>query len=750
MANATITRLCPFCEACCGLVVEFNPASRQVVSIKGDKDNPFSQGFLCPKSQGLRLLDEDPDRLRQPLVRRGRDFVETDLDSAIDEAASAIRAIREKHGNDALGLYIGNPVAHNLGLVIYGGIFALTLPSRNMGTAGSIDHIAKVVSSTELFGSEALIPVPDIDRTDFLLVIGANPMVSNGSLVTAPGWPRRLEALKARGGKLVVIDPRRSETAEVADRHIAIQPGGDVFLLLALVQVLYAENLIAIGELSDIVDGVDELQSLVAPFSPESVAGRTGVDSGAIRKLARDMASAKSAVAYGRIGTSAQKFGTLTSWLIDVVNILTGNLDREGGAMFPLPVTPALIYNQTYVDGVAPNNRWRTRVKGLPEVSGFSPVATLPDEILTPGEGQIRAMLTLCGNPVRSSPNSARYAEALASLKFMASIDLYLNETTRFAKVILPPSGHLEQVHYPPFSPPYMVRSYAKWDCAAFPAESAGDGEILLQLNARILGIEPAALEEQALQGMIAQTLAADGELATRLSVAECFDAVAVHQGPARFIDLLIRTGPFGDRFGARPGGLTLSKLQEMPHGIDLGPMVPRLRNAIVTPERKIRLVPPLMKQGMAPLQGELERKVAPSTLLLVGRRHLRSNNSWMHNVSALAKGPDRSFLEIHPDDARDRQIADGAAVRISSRKGAIQVTARITDSVKPGVITLPHGHDHRDNGTRMTVAARMSGANFNALTDEDEWDSLSGIAVLNGIPVEVAPLRAGDRLSPK
>lgn len=740
MANLTITRLCPFCEACCGLVVVVDPAERRVVSIKGDKDNPFSQGFLCPKSQGLRLLDEDPDRLRKPLVRRGGDFVETDLDSALDEAASAIRSIRDKHGNDALGLYIGNPVAHNLGLVIYGGIFALTLPSRNMGTAGSIDHIAKVVSSTELFGSEALIPVPDIDRTDFLLVIGANPMVSNGSLVTAPGWPRRLEALKGRGGKLVVIDPRRSETAEVADQHLAIRPGADVFLLLALVRVLFAEGLVTLGALGDITDGLAELASLVEPFSPEAVAGKTGVEAQAIRRLARDMTAAKSAVAYGRIGTTAQKFGTLTSWLIDVVNILTGNLDREGGAMFPLPVTPAMIYNQTYVDGVGPNNRWRSRVKGLPEVSGFTPVATLPDEILTPGEGQVRAMLTLCGNPVRSSPNSARYAEALASLEFMASIDIYLNETTRFANVILPPSGHLEQVHYPPFSPPYMVRSYAKWDGAAFSGESPGDGDLLLQLNARILGIDPGALEEQALHGMIAQTLAADSELAGRTSALECFEAVSAHHGPARFIDLLIRCGPFGDRFGARPDGLTLSRLQDMPHGVDLGPMVPRLREAIATPDRKIRLVPKLMKQGMESLHGELERQASPSTLLLVGRRHLRSNNSWMHNVAALAKGPDRSFLEIHPDDARDRQIMDGSLVRITSPKGEIHVTARITDCVKPGVVTLPHGHDHRDKDARMAVAARMPGGNFNALTDANEWDSLSGIAVLNGIPVEVAP----------
>lgn len=740
MASQTITRLCPFCEACCGLVVEVDPAGRQVLSIKGDKDNPFSQGFLCPKSQGLRLLDEDPDRLRRPLVRRGRDFVETDLDSALDEAAAAIRSIREQHGNDALGLYIGNPVAHNLGLVVYGGIFALTLPSRNMGTAGSIDHIAKVVSSTELFGSEALIPVPDIDRTDFLLVIGANPVVSNGSLVTAPGWPRRLEALRARGGKLVVIDPRRSETAEVADRHLAIRPGTDVFLLLALVHVLFAEGLVALGALGDFTDGLAELAGLAESFSPAAVADKTGVEPQAIVQLARDFAAARSAVAYGRIGTTAQKFGTLTSWLIDVVNILTGNLDREGGAMFPLPVTPALIYNQTYADGTAPNNRWRSRVKGLPEVSGFTPVATLPDEILTPGEGQVRAMLTLCGNPVRSSPNSARYAEALASLDFMASIDLYLNETTRFANVILPPSGHLEQVHYPPFSPPYMVRSYAKWDAAAFAGDTPGDGDILLQLNARILGIDPAALEDQALQGMIAQILAADSELAARTNAAECFEAVAVHQGPARFIDLLIRTGPFGDRFGARPAGLTLASLQDLPHGIDLGPMVPRLRAAIATPERRIRLVPPLMKRGMTALHDELQASNAPSALLLIGRRHLRSNNSWMHNVAALAKGPDRSFLEIHPDDARDRQIADGVTVRVSSPKGEIHVTARVTDCVKPGVITLPHGHDHRDKGARMAVAERMPGANFNALTDADEWDSLSGIAVLNGIPVEVAP----------
>jgi anaerobic selenocysteine-containing dehydrogenase len=735
----SITRLCPFCEACCGLVVEIDVDNHKVLSIKGDVDNPFSRGFLCPKSQGLRLLEEDPDRLRKPLVRRGTDFVETDMDSALDEAAAGIRAIRERCGQDALGLYIGNPVAHNLGLVIYGGIFALTLPSRNVGTAGSIDHIAKVVSSSELFGSEALIPVPDIDRTSFLLVIGANPIVSNGSLVTAPGWPRRLAALRARGGKLVVIDPRRSETAEIADQHIAITPGTDVFLLLSIVQTLFSDNLVKLGPLSDIVGGIDELRELAGPFTPEATAARIGVDPADIRSLAHDISDAPSAVVYGRIGTTAQKFGTLTSWLIDVVNILTGNLDREGGAMFPLPVTPALIYNQTHADGISPNNRWHSRVKGLPEVSGFLPVSTLPDEILTPGEGQVRGLLTLCGNPVRSSPNSLKYANALAELEFMASIDIYLNETTRLANVVLPPAGHLEQVHYPPFSPPYMVRSYAKWDEAALPQRSMGDGEILLELNARILRVSASELESQALEGMIAQTLARDLEFSSHKTVADCLAAVSSHEGPARFIDFLIRTGPFGDRFGAKPDGLTLAQLQQARHGIDLGPMIPRIHQAISSPDRKIQLVPKLMKRGMAEIRTE-PKVDGTSALRMIGRRHLRSNNSWMHNVAALSKGPDRSFAEIHPDDANSRNINDGDMIRIRSSKGEIAVAAKVTTAVKKGVITLPHGHDHKEQGSRMAVAADTPGGNYNALTDEDEWDTLSGIAVLNGIQVDIFP----------
>jgi anaerobic selenocysteine-containing dehydrogenase len=739
MTTRQVTRLCPFCEACCGLVVEVDDAAQRVVSIKGDKDNPFSKGFLCPKSQGLKLLDEDPDRLRRPLVRRGSDFIETDMDSAIDEAAARIRTIREKCGQDALGLYIGNPVAHNLGLVIYGGIFALTLPSRNMGTAGSIDHIAKVVSSCELFGSEALVPVPDIDRTDYMLVIGANPVVSNGSLATAPGWPRRLEALRARGGKLVVIDPRRTETAAIADRHLAIKPGTDVFLLLGVVRTLFAEQLVSLGSLGDCIDGLDELRELADPFAPEAIADRTGIEPAAIRMLARELAEAPSAVVYGRIGTTAQKHGTLTSWLIDVVNILTGNLDREGGAMFPLPVTPALIYNQVYADGVAPNNRWRSRAKGLPDVSGFVPVATLPDEILTPGEGQVRALLTLCGNPVRSSPNSAKYARALADLEFMASIDIYLNETTRFADVILPPSSHLEQVHYPPFSPPYMVRSYAKWDDAAFPAQSLGDGDILLELNARILGVPVAALETQALEGMVAQALVQDRELAGHASAADCLTAISEHTRAARFIDFLIRSGPFGDRFGLKPDGLTLAQLQQAMHGLDLGPMAPRIRSAIATPNGKIQLVPTLMKRGMASLSADLSSEEKPTVLRMVGKRHLRSNNSWMHNISALSKGPDRSFAELHPEDAAARGIKDGATITIRSSTGEIRANARITSDVRKGVIALPHGHDHTDEGVRLSVAGRLPGANFNFLTDENDWDSLSGIAVLNGIEVEVS-----------
>jgi anaerobic selenocysteine-containing dehydrogenase len=734
----SVTRLCPFCEACCGLVVSYEPTTHHIVSIKGDKDNPFSQGFLCPKSQGFKLLEEDPDRLRAPLIRQGRDLVETDYDTAIDFAASAIKRIRAKHGGDSISMHIGNPVAHNIGLVLYGSLFLQMFPTRNAATSGSIDHIAKCVSSVEMFGCEATIPVPDIDRTQHIIIIGANPVVSNGSLVTAPGWPRRLQALKARGGKIVVIDPRRTETSQIADQHVFLKPATDAYLMIAMVHVLFEEGLVKLGALQDHVTGVERLRDEAKRFAPERVAGVTGVPADTIRQLARDLAAAESGVVYGRIGTTAQKFGAMASWLIDVLNLLTGNLDRPGGAMIPKPVTPSIIYNQTIQDGVSPNNRWTSRVSGLPEVSGFIPIAAFPDEILTPGEGQVRALLTLCSNPARSTPNSARWEEALSDLEFLGCLDIYLNETGRFADVILPPSGHMEQQAYPPFSPPYMVRSYAKWDDPVFPSAMPSDGEIMLRLAARVAGVDEGELARSAMAGIVQQTLASSAELSA-ITPTQALDMLSEHEGPAQYVDMLIRIGPFGDKFGLAPDGMNLAKLKTYPHGIDLGAMIPQFPEKLATPEGKIRVAPDIMVRDIARLEAELPIMQKNDKMLLVGRRHIRSNNSWMHNVRALAKGPDRTTLLMNGVDAREQGLNDGDTVKLSTKTGEVFARIELSEDMMPGVISLAHGYGHDAEASRLSIAKERPGPNFNTLLDEADADVVSGTAVLSGIPVSLS-----------
>ncbi|WP_179043361.1 molybdopterin-dependent oxidoreductase [Sphingobium lactosutens] len=735
----TRTRLCPFCEACCGLVVSYEPDTRRIMSIKGDKDNPFSQGYLCPKSQALKLLEDDPDRLTRPLVREKGGFVETDYDTAIDRAAFGIRRVIEQHGTDAMSLLVGNPSSHNLGMVYYLPLYLRAVPSRNVGTAGSVDHIAKCVAAVEMFGCEASIPVPDIDRTQHIIIIGANPVVSNGSLVCAPGWPRRLEALKQRGGRIVVIDPRRSETSDIADEHMFIRPGADAYLLLAMVHVLFADGLVRMGRLEAMVDGLDRMAALSADFAPDRVARVTGIAAEDIRRLAIEFAHAPQAVVYGRIGTSAQRFGTLTSWLVDVLNILTGNLDRPGGAMFPKSVTQSVIYNQVAQDGIAPHNRWRSRVNGAPEVSGFLPMAVFPDEILTPGEGQIRGLLTLCTNAVRSVPDSNRFEEAFSSLDHMVSLDIYLNETTRFADVILPPCSHLEQIHYPPFHPPYMVRSYAQWDDALFDGEAPNDGEMLLKLVSRITGKSEAELERQAIVDMATAILSGDPELQS-LSPAAVVDSLMDGQGPEKFADLLIRAGPFGDRFGARPEGLTLAQLKTYPHGVDFGPMVEQLPSFLRTADKRIRLTPEVIVKDLDRLASELPELEKENRLLLVGRRHLRSNNSWMHNVPALGKGPDRTRLMIHPDDAKAHGLDQDGVAKVSTASGEIAVQIEPSDRMMRGVVSLAHGFGHDETEARMDYARQRPGANYNALLDGAEMDAVSGAAVLSGIPVMIEP----------
>jgi anaerobic selenocysteine-containing dehydrogenase len=740
----SVPRTCSLCGANCGLVFDIDVERQQITSFRGDKDDPFSKGFVCPKAVGIKALREDPDVLRRPLMRRGNDFEEVDWDTALDFAAERLLAVKRRHGANAIGTYTGNATGHNIGLLLYGGLLAQTLGTNQNYSAGSVDHIPRLVSVGLMFGSQAAWSVPDIDRTAYFLMIGANPVVSGGNLMTAPGMPERLRAIRRRGGKVVLLDPRRNETAKLSDQHIPIRPGTDALFLLALIECLFGEGLVSGGDVGLLIRDGDlvRMRQIADRFPAERVAGATGVPAATIRAIARDMAAAPSASVYGRTGATLQRFGSLTSWLIDVVNILTGNMDRIGGVMFPDPVIPSSLFMGSYVGDQPPHGRWRSRVRGLPEVSGQFPVVTLADEIMTPGEGQIRAMISSAGNPLLSNPNSARLASAFAQLDFMMSIDIYLNETTRHADVILPTAGHSEHSHYTLYSSFYQVRHYARWSPALFPP---GDGmrhehEVITELVARLKGCTAADVQEQHVRSMIRRVL-------NTISDLQGLDQEAVRQmlgdepGPDRLVDLLIRSGPHGDGFGRRPGGISLRTVKEAPHGLDLGPLRPeKMAEMLRTPDRRIHLVPDALAADLPRLEAELESSSRPSEYLLISRRHVRSNLSWMHNLQPLVKGPNRCTLYVNPTDAKTIGLSEGAAARLRSRVGEIVVQVEITDEVMPGVVCMPFGWGHDQPQTRSKVARAHAGVNSNLLADERVYDIPSANGVLNGISVTVEP----------
>lgn len=716
MTTANVT--CPLCEACCGLEVTFDGPA--VKSVRGDADDVFSKGYVCPKGASLGALHHDRDRLRKPLVKRDGEFVEVTWDEAFAEVEARLRPIIDEHGRDSVAVYAGNPGVHNTALALYGRVFYKALGTKNFYTAGSVDQLPKHFSCGYLFGDPLSIPVPDLDRTGHLLLLGANPLVSNGSLMTAPDTRGRLKAIQARGGRIVVVDPKRTRTAELADEHHSIRPGTDALLLFALVNVLFAENRVSLGRLAEHVNGLDEVRELARPFTPEAVAGHTGIAAAEIRRMALDLVDAESAAVYGRIGTTTQSFGTVASWLVDVLNVLTGNLDRPGGALFPLAAAgqpnSAPGKRRPFTAG-----RWRTRVRGLPEVFGEVPVATLADEILTPGDGRVRALVTVSGNPALSAPNGERLAEALGQLDFQLSLDVYLNETTRHADVILPGPSPLERPHYDVALYQLAVRNVANWTPAAIGTELPQEWETMLRLTAIVTG-QPAA-ELSALDDFVA------AEVARRSGVDSAL--AGARTGPARLIDLMLRGGPYD---------LTLADLEAAPHGVDLGPLRPRVPEVLNTASGRIELAPEPITADVPRLATELG--AAPSPLVLIGRRHLSSNNSWMHNLEPLVRGSNTCTVQVHPDDARRLGLTDGGLANVGSAAGKIAVPVEVTEKIRPGVVSIPHGWGHGGDGTRTRVAAEHAGVNTNLLTDETQLDALSGTTVLNGIPVEVTPAR--------
>ncbi len=742
----TKLRICPFCEATCGIALAIE--GRQVVSVRGDDADVFSHGFLCPKATALSDLDADPDRIRQPLVRRGDKHVPVSWEEAFAEVESRLPAIAAQHGNDAVAIYLGNPSVHNIGLSIYGQALIRSLRTRNIFSASTVDQIPKQLASGLMFGTFMTVAVPDIDRCDFLLILGANPFDSNGSLWTVPDFPGRLRALQARGGRCVVVDPRRTRTARAADEHVFVRPGTDAHLLAAMVHTLFEEDLVHLDHLRDITAGVDELRAVIAPFSPDKMAPLCAVDAATIRRLARDLAKASRAAVYGRIGTCTQELGSVASWLVDVCNVLTGNLDREGGMMFPMA---AAFASNTYGPsgsgrGVRTGRRF-SRVRKAPEVLGELPVACLAEEIETPGEGQIRALFTVAGNPILSTPNGARLARAFEKLDFMVSLDIYLNETTRHANVIFPGMSPLENPHFDAAFPQFGYRNAARYSPPLFAAseERPREWQTLLHLSAIMAG-QGSQADVAALDDLVAlsQVQRAIGDPASRVygrDGNEILQALAPRNGPERIIDLGLRCGPYGDGFGAEPDGLSLAKLEANPHGIDLGPLRPRLPQALRTPSGKIELAPPLLVSDLPRLWSAAAANPAVDSFLLVGRRHLRSNNSWMHNLPGLAGGRARCTLQIHPQDAQRLQLVEGGMARVRGRVGSVEAQVEVTDAIMPGVVSLPHGWGHDVKNTQLRVAAQQPGINSNLLTDEACIDPLSGNAVLNGIPVEVSAL---------
>ncbi|NUK07919.1 molybdopterin-dependent oxidoreductase [Streptomyces lunaelactis] len=732
-ATRTALRICPLCEATCGLTLTIE--GTRVTGARGDRDDVFSRGFICPKGASFGELDSDPDRLRSPLVRKDGELREASWQEAFDEVAARIRPLIEEYGPNAVGVVLGNPNVHTMAGALYPPVLLSLLRTRNLFTASTLDQMPKHVSSGLLFGDPVAIPVPDLDRTDHLLLLGANPFDSNGSLCTAADFPGKLKALRRRGGTLTVVDPRRTRTAQLADRHIAIRPGADALLLAALAQVLFEEKLTDLGALEAHVEGVGDVEEAVREFTPEAVAAACDMDPEEIRTIARELAAAPTAAVYGRVGSSTVEFGTLTNWLVDVLNVLTGNLDRPGGALFPLSATDRAPRPAAPGKGFA-LGRWASRVSGHPEAKSELPMAALAEEIDTPGDGRIRAVISLAANPVLSAPDGDRLDRALAGLDFMVSVDPYLNETSRHADVILPPPPPSQSSHFDFAFNAFAVHNQVRYTPAAIPLEEGrlGESEIQARLVLAVGGLhgaEPSAVDDMVIERTLTKAVADPHSPVHGQDVKELTARLTGRTGPERRLDMMLRLGPYD---------LSLDALLASPHGIDLGPLRPRIPRLLKTRSGHIELLPAPIAADLPRLRRALEER--PGALLLVGRRHLRSNNSWMHNVATLNGGSNRCTLQIHPVDAARLGIEDGAAVRITAEGGELEAPVEITDAVRTGVVSLPHGWGHDRPGTRMSVAAARPGVNVNQLLDGSRLDPLSGTAVLNGFPVELSPLR--------
>ena len=729
---------CPLCEAMCGL--EIHVADGRVASIRGNRDDTWSHGHICPKGATLGAVHEDPDRIRRPMIKVDGQWQEVGWDVAFRRCTELLAPVIEEHGIGAVTCYTGNPLAHSFSLGRYTGVLLGMSGIPLSYSPGTVDQWPKNLSSHLMYGGWWSFPVPDIERTDLLIVMGANPAASQGSLLAAPDVMGIIDGIRKRG-KVIVIDPVLTATAARADEWLPITPGADAALLLAVVHTLFDEDLVRLGAVEPHVDGVDRMREVAAEWSPERVAAVTGITADRIRMMARELAGTKRAVVYGRIGLCNQEFGSLASWLVDVVNILTGHFDTPGGSMFPRAAAWSVTVQPIpgLEDGAPEFGRYRTRVRGAKEVLGQVPVSCLAEEIATQGEGQIKALITVAGNPVLSTPAGHKLDEVLPTLDAMIAVDLWLNETTRHADVILPAPSPLEQPHHDDLILNFAINSIANYSPPVFAPQDPDrpeEWEILIRLTGLCTGTPAEDVDVRAIDDgffdYMAFTQGLDGAEIRKLYESG---------GPERILDFTLRTGPFGDRYGENPDGLTLDKLKAQPNGINFGPMVPQVPDVLGTADGKIRLAPQYLLDDLPRLAARLDR--APDELVLVSRRHLRSNNSWLHNVGPLMKGKDRCTLLMHDDDATKRGVTTGDLVSVTSAGGQIEVPVEVTAAIMPGVVSMPHGWGHNKPGTRMGIANESPGVNTNILSPPTFIDEPSGNGALNGIPVTVAAVVA-------
>lgn len=738
MTTRTAHRVCPFCEAGCGL--EITLTAGEITRVRGDRDHVMSKGFCCPKGIAIKELHEDPDRLRHPVIKENGLFRKATWAEAFGKIYKGLSFIRKKHGTDSVAIYLGNPNTHTMAGALFLKPLIKALNTRNFFTASTVDQIPKQTACGFLYGSNDLIPVPDIDHTDLFVVFGGNPLVSGGSLMTAPDMATRIKQLKARGGKLIVIDPMRTKTAEAADQHHFIRPGTDVALLFALLGILFKDQGFPKSSYDDRLKNIEKIKKYAETFTAELASKICGISEEAIIKLALDIKNAEKCAVYGRMGTSTVRFGTISSWLIEIINIITGNLDRHGGTMFP---KPAHIPEKTVSRNGFVTGRWKSRVSGAPEIGGEIPVSVMAEEIETPGQGQIKALVTVAGNPVMAIPESERIDRAISGLDFMASVDFYINETTRHADVILPPASPLSHGHYDFVFHGFAVRNGAVYSPPVIEknADEMDKWEILAKLALIAAGngpeADPSDLAENMINGLADATIKAIGGEKSGIKREMLTSQLTGAPGPERILDFLLKAGPYGDGFGMKQGGLSLKKLLESPHGIDLGALTPRLDSVLATQDGKIDLMPDIIENEIKVLCNWASGfRNLESELLLIGRRHLRTNNSWFHNLPSMTKANPCDLL-VNPQDAARLGLIDKGHAEVESEAGKITVPVSVSDRIMKGVVSLPHGWGHDMQGAKLSNAEKTPGVNTNRITP-NRIDPLCGNAVLNGIAVRV------------